>query len=395
MPEIDMDVLKAFITEQLNPISSQLTNLDENMAKNTATLQTLKTQSDTVNHLHTQFTAQATELSSIKKQFSQLQEQLISMESYSRRSNLQILNVPEKQGENCETTVLNICDRIGLEFNARTIERAHRLGRYQADRVRPIIVRFHHYKDRQVVWAMRGEINTQSHARVIEDFPPVIAARRRKLSPICEAAYKYRDADNAEFRFRARLSGDKLIVDGKTYTVDTLDTLPEPLQPKNVFTPSDDHAVCFFTAASPLSNHYLADMTVGQYKFNCMEQFLMHAKAIKFGDTDIASKVLQEPNPAVQKSLGRKVAAFNMEQWAKELHAILMQGLEAKFHQSEFCKDFLMATGNKQIGEATKDTLYGIGMNLRHPNLMDIGRWKQQGNMMGKCLMEVRLKVAP
>ena len=389
-----MDVLKTFIAAQLTPISSQLTNLDTKMAENTATLQTLKTQSDTVNHLHTQFTAQAKELSSIKKQFSQLQEQLLSMESYSRRSNLQFLNIPEKRGENCATTVLNICDRIGLEFDARTIERAHRLGSYQADRVRPIIVKFHHYKDRQAVWAMRGDINTQSHARIIEDFPPVIAARRRKLSPICEAAYKYRDTDDSDFRFRARLSGDKLIVDGKTYTVDTLDTLPEPLQPMNVFTPSDDNAVCFFTAASPLSNHYLTDMTVGQYKFNCMEQFLMHSKAMKFGDTDIASKVLKEPNPAAQKSLGRKVAGFNMEQWEKELHAILMQGLEAKFCQSEFCKDFLKATGNKQIGEATKDTLYGIGMNLRHPNLMDVGRWNKQGNMMGKCLMEVRLMLA-
>ena len=261
------------------------------------------------------------------------------------------------------------------------------------DSTRPIIVRFHHFKDRQNAWSMRGDILTQSNVRIIEGFPHAVAMRRRKLAPICEAAYNYVDPLNPNFKHKVRLSADKLVLDNNVYTIDTLHTLPEYLQPKNVFTPSNESAVCFFTDASPLSNHYLSDMVVGQYKYNCMEQFLMHSKAVKFGDSDSATKILRESRPAAQKSMGSKVAGYNEEEWLEVLHTVLMQGLQAKFNQSEFCKQFLLATGSKQIGEAAKDKIYGIGMNLRHPNVLDHTKWDPKGNIMGKCLMEVRDKL--
>ena len=69
---------------------------------------------------------------------------------------------------------------------------------------------------------------------------------------------------------------------------------------------------------------------------------------------------------------------------------MLLQGLRAKYTQNVNCKNFLKSTGSKRIGEATRDKLYGIGMTLRNPNVLDVGRWETQGNLMGKCLEEIR-----
>ena len=186
------------------------------------------------------------------------------------------------------------------------------------------------------------------------------------------------------------MSGDKLVLDGKSYSVDTLKDLPEYLQPERVFTPSNKDAVCFFTDMSPLSNHYPSEFVVGSNKYNCMEQFLMFSKAMKFGDTVTANKILREPKPHQQKNLGKKVAGFNKDTWEGSLHTVLIQGLTAKFTQHQYCKDVLKATGTRQIGEATKEMPYGIGMNLKHPDLLVSSKWDTKGNIMGKCLMEVR-----
>ena len=54
------------------------------------------------------------------------------------------------------------------------------------------------------------------------------------------------------------------------------------------------------------------------------------------------------------------------------------------------CKNFLKATGDRRIGEATRDCLYGTGHGLRSPHVLDTSRWDSNGNMMGKCLEMVR-----
>ncbi len=201
---------------------------------------------------------------------------------------------------------------------------------------------------------------------------------------------QYQKPENLSFRHECRIATDKLVLDDKVYTVDQLHKLPEYLQPHNVATPSNKSAVVFFTAASPLSNHYLADMKVGSHTFNCMEQYLMYTKAIKFSDTDSAQKILSETNPGKHKELGKKTAGFDSKVWMESLDPILIQGLTSKFNQNDFCKTFLKNTGEKKIGEACKDEVYGIGMDLRNENVLNTTLWCKEGNAMGKCLETVR-----
>ena len=390
MGQVTLDNMQALLNEALKPINEKLSVLEYTINQTSESLSKLSAQTDIIDRLNVQVNIQANDVGIMKSQIKSLQDHILSLETHSRRNNLQFIGIPEKKGENCEKLVLDICDRIGIGFDDRTIERAHRLGKFQEDRVRSVIVKFNHYKDRQKVWTAKSDINIQSHVRIIEDFPLPIVAKRRQLSPICEAAFKYRDTFQPTFRHKAWLAVDKLILDGKSYTVDTLHLLPEHLLPKNVFTPSNASAVAFFTKWSPMSNHFISEMQVRGQNYNCMEQYIMHSKATMFDDTDTAAKIMREMSPPEQKYLGKKVAGFDSARWEDDLEAVLMQGLKAKFIQCTDCRDFLKATGTKRIGEATRDTLYGTGHSLRSPHVLDPSRWDTRGNMMGKCLEAVR-----
>ena len=120
-----------------------------------------------------------------------------------------------------------------------------------------------------------------------------------------------------------------------------------------------------------------------------MEQYIMQQKALHFSDTDTARKIMASSNPVEQKSLGREVANFDISVWRNDVvKTVLVQGLRAKFHQNKHCRDFLKATGDKSIGEASDDTFWGIGMRLNDKDLWDEGKWSN--NLLGKSLMEIR-----
>ena len=60
-----------------------------------------------------------------------LTERIISLEGNTRRNNMKFLNIklPTHHGtENCKSTVLTLCQDIGIVFEGRAIERAYHIG---------------------------------------------------------------------------------------------------------------------------------------------------------------------------------------------------------------------------------------------------------------------------
>ena len=106
---------------------------------------------------------------------------------------------------------------------------------------------------------------------VAEDFPEDIRERRKQLYPVLNAAINYRDAEFSDYRFRARLNVDKLVINGVAYSVDTLHKLPHKLKPEYSSSPSKDDKLIFFTKSSPLSNHYPSTFTVLSLQYSLME----------------------------------------------------------------------------------------------------------------------------
>ena len=82
-----------------------------------------------------------------------------------------------------------------------------------------------------------------------------------------------------------------------------------------------------------LSNWYLSDFTVGDVKYTSMEQYMMHQKAVVFGDNEIAKQILATDDVAYIKELGRKVSGYIDNVWNGVRQIIIFEGLMAKYSQ--------------------------------------------------------------
>ena len=128
-------------------------------------------------------------------------------------------------------------------------------------------------------------------------------------------------------------------------------------------------------------------------EYNCAEQYMMAKKALLFGDYDSLREIMLEENPALQKAMGKKVRGFNKEKWERYCRKYVYDGNYAKFTQNEHMLEQLLATGDKEIVEASpEDTIWGIGLHESNQDVYDKTKWKGT-NWLGIAIMEVRTKL--
>lgn len=139
-----------------------------------------------------------------------------------------------------------------------------------------------------------------------------------------------------------------------------------------------------------LSNWYPSYFTVDDTTFSSMEQFMMYRKAVCFGDSDNANRILGTDDVACIKELGRLVANYNENYWNGIRQVVVYEGLLAKFSQNESLKKQLEATERAILAEcAVRDKIWGIGLSMSDPNRLDRNKWRGQ-NLLGYTLMMVR-----
>ncbi len=142
---------------------------------------------------------------------------------------------------------------------------------------------------------------------------------------------------------------------------------------------------------SCMSQWYPAHFEVDGILYNCAEQYMMAEKARYFGDTEMEAQILASGSPKEMKALGRKVRDFDAARWDDHKYHAVVKGNLHKFVQNEQFRDFLLATGNKVIVEASpRDCIWGIGLGKDNPAAADPTRWRGQ-NLLGFALMEVRI----
>lgn len=138
------------------------------------------------------------------------------------------------------------------------------------------------------------------------------------------------------------------------------------------------------------SNWYPAVFTVEGVTYLNAEQYLMHRKALCFGDTATAAQVMADPDPKTVKLLGRSIAAYDEAAWCAVRQEVICRGLLAKFGQNSGLRHQLLATGDAPIAEcAPNDSIWGIGIGLEDPRWQDPTQWRGQ-NILGNALMRVR-----
>lgn len=139
-----------------------------------------------------------------------------------------------------------------------------------------------------------------------------------------------------------------------------------------------------------LSNWYPAPFYLDGVRFENSEQYMMYRKAIQFGDTEIAMKILQSGTPDEAKRLGRQVHGYVDKVWAGVRQLAMRPALMAKFTQNPALRDQLLSTGDALLAEcAPKDLIWGIGLSTDDPAHLDPTQW-QGANLLGFLLMEVR-----
>ena len=93
------------------------------------------------------------------------------------------------------------------------------------------------------------------------------------------------------------------------------------------------------------------------------EHAFMYLKALHYGDTVSALRILRADLPSVAKHIGRNVAGFDEKDWEAHREEAMFQALVAKF-SNEVLKAQLLATGDAVLAEASpSDAIWGIGLS--------------------------------
>lgn len=139
-----------------------------------------------------------------------------------------------------------------------------------------------------------------------------------------------------------------------------------------------------------LSQWYGAPFTLQGRTFPTAEHYMMYGKAVLFGDTATAEKILAAPNPGAAKALGRAVRGFVQGTWEEHRSRIVVEGNEAKFGQNPDLRAFLLATRKKVLVEASPtDRIWGIGLAEDDPHAANPLTWRGL-NLLGFALMIAR-----
>jgi ribA/ribD-fused uncharacterized protein len=140
----------------------------------------------------------------------------------------------------------------------------------------------------------------------------------------------------------------------------------------------------------PFSQWHPSPMTVAGVSYGCAEQFMMHDKALLFGDGQAAAAILATSDPYEHKRLGRLVRDYREEIWVAARRHVVFVGSVAKYSQNPDLLALLLATGNARLVQASPiDRLWGIGFKADDPRAQDPAQWRGV-NLLGDILTEVR-----
>lgn len=141
---------------------------------------------------------------------------------------------------------------------------------------------------------------------------------------------------------------------------------------------------------SCFSQWWQAPFSVDGLNYKTAEHWMMAEKARLFNDTEMVEKIIHAKSPAEAKQLGRNIQRFEPKVWDEHKYNIVTTGNLHKFSQHEPLKEFLIATGQRVLVEASPvDAIWGIGLAADHPTIDNPLNWRGE-NLLGYALMEVR-----
>ena len=192
-------------------------------------------------------------------------------------------------------------------------------------------------------------------------------------------------------KLNVKLKHDKLIIGRSTYTVrpkDNLHQLPPDLNPINTCKEENDDTYTFFGKRHPFSNFNASPTVIQGELYPTTEHYIQEQKALTFSNTQLAEKIRNCQRPDECKKLSKDVVNYHHQTWIEKIPEVLHTALTCKFEQHPPYLNLLKAVKSKTIGEASKDKIWGTGVELRNNNCLNINMWEGQ-NLMGKALTRI------
>ena len=178
------------------------------------------------------------------------------------------------------------------------------LGKPNPVRLRPISVEFDRRINVDVVYDSRFYLT--KGVFIDREFNLETEKCRRTLRPILHAAKQ-----KSEYRYKSRLEGAKLVIDGKRYGVNDFDLLLDSLQPFEVSTKSNEETLGFFGELCPFSHFYPISFTYNGAMYHSSEQLIQHQKALYCNDYEAVDKIILTKNAITCKQLSYSINNYD------------------------------------------------------------------------------------
>ena len=159
--------------------------------------------------------------------------------------------------------------------------RIHRLRKpphlvpHPISRPRTVIIRFESMADWDKVWKASWHLQDRRFM-VKEDFPDSVRENRKLLLPCLRAAKRNSSVKHCS------LKGDLLTIDGRNYTVDEYELIPERFKwhYKGQKYIKECDSKFFFGNSSFPSNHYSSTFKDGKIQYTCAEQYYLRQQSV-------------------------------------------------------------------------------------------------------------------
>ena len=357
------------------------------------------------NEVKDETTVTKTQLSVYGLRLSELETKIEQLERERRRNNLVIDGLKEVEGEDIAELVKRVFREVGVVYDTSACTNLYRRGRkpvgererrlsgqqqqQQApERPRSIVVVFLKQFDKSEFFRnlknLKGK-DEWKHTYFNDDHTEIQATEQRDLRSL--AAYARGQGKEATVKANA------LWYEGRKYRYEVLHRLPPniSLLKSKTLHILDDQAIVFQSPHSPLSNLFPCNLVFRGGHFLSAEGAFHFHRALTSGYEQDAYLIKSTRNPFKVKKTANLLRAT--PEWERICEDVMKEILLAKFSQSEYCKKFLLDTGDRRLFEGTGDRRWACGIPISKSHLIT---FKNPGrNLLGFMLESTRVSLRP
>ena len=148
-----IETLNKLLDDKLKPINRKLESIEGSLTYALDEITKIAEIENTISDLQSSLKVKTIECNDLKTQNAALKNQILSQESFSRRNNVLIRGM--QSTGSLEKDICQILEKTDIHLTPRDFERVHFQGPVLRNQPRPILARFHHYKDKEAVMAKK------------------------------------------------------------------------------------------------------------------------------------------------------------------------------------------------------------------------------------------------